>query len=378
MKKFSFFLNCAATALFAIALTACQDVKDNPSGNDNPAKQTIEIKNGDELATIINQLAATAGDEIIVELPAGIEVLSGTIDTPAGKKVTIVSDAKNPATIVMTNTVYCANAINVKNVYIDAKNLTSNVFAFTKKNADETLKNETGQYQVPGDAFVLDNVIIDNIPSGLLYDGGASYVLEKAVINNCILHFVPAKSGVGAIYLNSSCSGVADFNVTNTTAYSTGNYQLQYFIKFNNSFRADRIGYDKESASCKYNILNNTFYNLVSGNFANHTGLQRYVAFTVKNNIFSFSANLNQVIRNICGNSTNLNAKYFASVEADSNCYVWNGEFKTQNYNASNVNNVEIDPGFSMPGRGLFHPTNKSFPTTVGDLRWFEDAAKWQ
>ena len=48
MKKFSFFLNCAATALVAMALTACQDVKDNPSGNDNPAKQTIEIKNGDE------------------------------------------------------------------------------------------------------------------------------------------------------------------------------------------------------------------------------------------------------------------------------------------------------------------------------------------
>lgn len=374
MKKFSFFLNCAATALFAIAMTACSDVKDNPSGGDNPAKQTITIKNGDELATIIDQVNATAGNEIVVELPAGVKVTTGEIQTPAGKKVTIIGKENNPATIEVTNTIYLANAIVVKNVAIDASKLSgsNNVFAFSKNFADESLKNEKGQYQVPGDAFVLDNVLITGMPGGLVYDGGASYVLEKAVINNCILQFKPSKSGVGAIYLNSSCSGVADFNITNTTAYSIGNYQLQYFIKFNNSFRSDRIGYDVNSASCKYNIQNNTFYNLVSGNFANHTGLQRFVAFTVKNNLFSFNANLNQVIRNICGNSTNLSAKYFATLDADSNCYVWNGEFKTQNYNASNVNNVEVDPKFQadLVAKGYFFPTNGAFPKTVGDLRW--------
>ena len=30
MKKFNFFLSCAASAMFAIALTSCEAVKDNP------------------------------------------------------------------------------------------------------------------------------------------------------------------------------------------------------------------------------------------------------------------------------------------------------------------------------------------------------------
>ena len=74
MKKFSFFLNCAATALFAIALTACSDVKDNPSGGDNPANQAITIQSGDTLAPVYKQLAATTND-IVIEIPAGVDTL---------------------------------------------------------------------------------------------------------------------------------------------------------------------------------------------------------------------------------------------------------------------------------------------------------------
>ena len=62
MKKFSFFLNCAATALFAIALTAWQDVKDNPSSEENPAKQTITIQSGDTLTAIGRKYNVSVND----------------------------------------------------------------------------------------------------------------------------------------------------------------------------------------------------------------------------------------------------------------------------------------------------------------------------
>ena len=37
MKKFNFFLSCAASAMFAIALTSCEAVKDNPGTGFDPS-----------------------------------------------------------------------------------------------------------------------------------------------------------------------------------------------------------------------------------------------------------------------------------------------------------------------------------------------------
>ena len=66
MKKISFFLNCAASAMFAIALTACNATDDNPTGFD-PSLKDVTIQSGDTLAPIYEKLAATTND-IIIEI----------------------------------------------------------------------------------------------------------------------------------------------------------------------------------------------------------------------------------------------------------------------------------------------------------------------
>ena len=85
MKKFSFFLSCAASAMFAIALTSCEAVQDNPSTGFDPSLKDITIQSGDTLAPIYKQLAATTKD-IIIEIPAGVDtVYTGKIELTPGQ-----------------------------------------------------------------------------------------------------------------------------------------------------------------------------------------------------------------------------------------------------------------------------------------------------
>ena len=378
MKKFSFFLNCAATALFAIALTACQDVKDNPSGNDNPAKQTIEIKNGDELATIINQMAATAGDEIIVELPSGINVVTGKITTPNGKKVTIVGNGTQ--TIKATDPIIVSNAIAVKNVAINAAAVDWGLFQYnTTPDPDllNTVKpgNTNNFYNIQGEAFLLENVVIDSLNVRLVYDNKVKINPEQLIIDNCIIKMTTPKQ-VNAM-IDFQTGGVKTFKIQNSTIYGVGANSVKYVMYAGSNAQLAKFGYDTATDSMSVQLLNNTFYNPCSNYFGNYSGFQNYTKYLVLNNIFynmKNNGNTGQIAQRICANRFGTKS----SAVFNDNLYMNDGVLLDQGTNFDKGNKITIDPGFSMPSRGLFHPTNKSFPTTVGDLRWFEDAAKWQ
>lgn len=386
MKKFSFFLNCAATALFAIALTACQDVKDNPSGGDNPANQTIEIKNGDELAGIIDQLAVTAGDEIVVEIPAGIEVTTGEITTPYGKKVTIVSDEKNPATIKATAPIILSNKIALKNVNICAEGLdaSANVFEYNAE-PDETLKGAAGNgemYNILGEAIKLENVIIDGIPSGFLYDNGKAYVPEQVIIDNCILQFVPVAGNKNAFQFNTNNNGIKSLTIKNTTAYATGGKRLGYFVKYANNARIDRLGYDKTKDKIEFHYNNNTFYGLCSNYFHNYgNALKNYAIFDVTGNVFYYdntnATQTKQIVQRIVGQASKATD---TELNFDGNAFLYNGEpydcnqekDKNQSFNVD-TNSVSVDPQFKNASEGNFRPVNLVFlnlETIPGDPRW--------
>lgn len=368
MKKFSFFLNCAATVLFAVALTACQQVKDNPSGEDNPAKQTIEIKNGDELATIINQLAATAGDDIIVEIPAGIgTVYTGEIVVPAGKNLTIAG--KGDVTIIPTASIVFGKGLTVKGVCFECNDFKNHLFVATKTPAED-LKIESGEYFIK-DPVVFDDIVVKNLSKCFFYDQDSKLAFANFTMNNCIVNW----KSLSNVAFNFNKSIAINFNLTNNTFYclagGTGN-----FIGMHGNEPKKITGFETEIG--KFTIQNNTFYKIAyssSKMLINTNSLKGKPSmdWIIKNNIFwETSGGSKKIYKNITNSSA-----AGARVTAADNVYYYDGVY----WNELSLNSdagIQIDPGFSMPGRGLFHPTNKSFPTTVGDLRWFEDAAKWQ
>lgn len=382
MKKFSFFLSCAATALFAMGLTSCEQVQDNPSTPVTPTPQTITIQDGDSLSAIINQMAATAGDEIVIELPNAIKVFTGNITTPNGKKVTIVGNGTQ--TITASAPIILSNKIAIKEVYINAANLTAddNLFTYNAE-PDEALKGAAGagtMYNILGEAIKFEKVIIDSIPGGLIGDNGKAYVPEQVIIDDCILQFVPKTANKNAFQFNTNNNGIKSLTIKNTTAYATGGKRLGYFVKYANNARIDRFGYDNTKDKIEFHYNNNTFYGLCSNYFHNYGGsMKNFAIFDVTANIFYYDNTNNQqtrqIVQRIVGQASSAAG---TELNFDGNAFLYNGtpydSNQASNKQSFNVdtNSVSEDPKFKtdLIAKGWFFPTNGAFPKGVGDPRW--------
>lgn len=361
MKKFSFFLNCAATALFAIALTACQQVKDNPSGNDNPANQAITIQSGDTLAPVYKQLAATTND-IVIEIPAGVDtVYTGKIELTPGQKFTLVGDEKNPPVVVPTASMKFGNTFTIKNVIFDCSEFTNHLLMMTKGDAaDESLKVESGQYVIKS-PVVIENVVAKGLTKAFFYDNGAPYAFEEFSIVNCVVGY----KSQGNLVLNFAASMAINFSIAHSTFYSEDkNTTSANFIGLSGKRPWQITGYeDKEGLFiCAYNTFANIAYKKQFLNTNTLKGQNKY-KYAVASNIF-YNCSNKQIYKNMTNNKN--------QVFAENNVYLWDGEFFAEtNYNGDA--GVQIDPQFKAPEEGNFRPTNLAFlnlETIPGDPRW--------
>lgn len=360
MKKFSFFLSCAATALFAIALTGCQQVQDNPSGGD-PSQEKIVIQNGDTLAPIYKQLAAITND-IVIEIPAGVDtVYTGKIELTPGQTFTLIGDEKNPPVVVPTASMKFANAFTIKNVIFDCTNFPNHLLMMISS-PDEDLKVESGQYVIKSPVLI-QNVIAKGLTKAFFYDNGKAYAFDEFSIVDCIVGY----KAQGNLVLNFAASMAINFYIANSTFYSENKTtSTANFIGLSGKRPWQITGYENETGMfvCAFNTFANMAY---KKQFLNTNTLkgQRYL-YAVTNNIFFNTSN-----KKIYGNMTN-NKKQLV---AENNVYLWDGTFFAEtNYNGDE--GVQIDPQFRAPEEGIFRPTNTAFlnlATIPGDPRW----TKW-
>ncbi len=388
MKKISFFLNCAASAMFAIALTACNATDDNPTGFD-PSLKNVTIQSGDTLSLKISEIAEkTAGDEIFVEIPAGVDtVYTGEITTPYGKKVTIVSDETIPTVIKATAPIILSNKIALKNVVVNAVELSAsdNLFTYNAE-PDESFIGAAGSgsmYNILGEAVKFENVVFDSIPGGLLADNGKAYVPEEVIIDNCIIQFVPKAGNKNAFQFNTNNNGIKNLTIKNSSVYATGGKRLGYFVKYANNARIDRFGYDNTKDKIEFHYNNNTFYGLCSNYFHNYGGnLKNYAEFDITKNIFYYdnanNTQTKQIVQRIVGQAGKAAG---TELNFDGNAFLFNGEpydcnqaTNKQSYDVD-TNSIGLDPKFKDAAKGNFRPTNLiflNFENAPGDPRWVD------
>ena len=361
MKKFSFFLSCAATALFAMGLTSCEQVQDNPSTPVTPTPQTITIQKGDTLATIINKMAETAGDEIFVEIPASIDTLfTGNIVVPAGKNLTI---AGNGGIIVTTGSIEFGKGLVVKNVTFDCGKSNSHLFVATKTPAED-LKVTSGEYLIK-DPVLFEDILVKNLSKCFFYDQDTKFAFVNFTVNNCIVNW----KSLSNVALNFNKSIAINFNLTNNTFYciagGTGN-----FIGMHGNEPKKVTGFENEIG--KFTLQNNTFYKIAyssSKMLVNTNSLKGKPSmdWIIKNNIFwETSGGSKKIYKNITNSSA-----AGARVTAADNVYYYNGAY----WNELSLNSdagITIDPQFKadLIAKGWFYPTNGAFPKGVGDPRW--------
>ena len=372
MKKARFYLNTAAAALFAVAMSAgfqsC-NVVDNPAeGGDDPVVVDPRVKTAEELQAAIN-----AGDAVI-ELAANAKItLTEALQLP--NAVSIVGDEKSPATIVLADGgIKIASSFALSNVAIDGANNTGALISISEEPTSELFSGTQDYYKV--ESIALDNVTATGITGSLVWDSNKKYGVVSLTINNCLIQLSTVAGNVkNAAIVSFQAGGVKDFAITNSTIYNTSETGAQYFLRYNNNGRIDRMGYDKATETQSWTYENNTFYKTISndnGQWGNGPNGQNYFKYSVKNNIWVDCSN--QIVRRLGNGRIATLAEYKVF---ENNTYWRNGENNVAAESASGYDEsgtiLSTDPAFVDAANGDFTPTGaEQVSLKTGDPRWLK------
>lgn len=264
--------------------------------------------------------------------------------------------------------------IKGKNVRIDASNNDGEAFILLSKTPGVGLTNN---YYRMGE-ITLKGLTITGLKGSLLYDNGVQYCVPTMTIDDCVIGLATETVQNEAV-ISFKQGGVKDFTIKNSTVYGN-NAVAKYFIRYNNSARLDRYGYDKDTEFQTMTYTDNTFYGLLvaDGQWGNYNGIsgQVYSKFDVERNIWYNCGK--DIIRRMAGGRFNgSNPMTF-----DKNTY-FNGDVSTAESEAGYDKSGTIltsNPGFLKPANGDFTLSAYSdqFMQTTGDPRWYKDGGHYQ
>lgn len=223
------------------------------------------------------------------------------------------------------------------------------------------------------DNIKLDGVTVKGIKNSLVYDNNKQICVVDFTINNSVIEFATEAVQNEAL-ISFQGGGIKDVNITNSTFYGN-NAVAKYFVRYNNSARLDRYGFDKDTEFQTMNYQNNTFYGLLKsdGQWGNYNGIggQNYSKFDVKNNIWYNCGN--DIIRRMVGGRFGSNSPQ----EFANNTYFNDGADKSASeasYDKSGSILV-TDPAFADAANADFTigASTQQAKFQTGDSRWLTE-----
>lgn len=324
-----------------------------------------------------NTLPDDQEGDINYDLQAGGHyTLSGQLAFNWHKVCLRSSDKGNPATIeIGDNASFVAsNNFSLKYLNVDVKSSVENARPIIELYSYEA--DPDGILEKPNNYYIINAVNVvgckfTNVIGSLIYDNNKAYAISGLTIKNTLIQANSDGSKIkNQAFISFQGGGVKDFNMTNCTVYEVGEKINKYFLRYNNSLRADRITGSKTDFTT-FSWVNNTFYNLLDsdeGQWFNSNGPKDYSTYTVLNNIWVDCST--QIARRIKGNSqlgTSSQARFLH------NTYWVDGAAADQGDHDTSGTILTTDPGFADPANGNFKPSgSEQVQYQTGDPRWFE------
>ena len=344
--------------------------------------QENPIPAGEEADAIKAELYADMGiapEDITNQLlnydlePGGDYTLSQPLDFLDNKVALRSSKKTNNANLKILGDATCFNtyaSLSLKYLNIDCSETNKGLVELSKT-PDEAIKGATGvgdYYNIIG-TVMLSGCNINGVNGVLITDNGLKYCLRTFMINNCVVHLTSNSATTiqdrAFVYFNYGY--VNDLTVQNSTFWNTGETNAKYFVRYQNTGRPDRAGYEKGSVS----FISSTFYNVAkTGQWANYDGIVAFKGstFTMTDCIFADCAK--EIARRFIKNySTNPTYRF------GNNTYLYDmaaGAFddNAANYDKSGTIITSI-PDFSDPANGDFTLTSsEQAEKRTGDPRW--------
>gem|GEM_PF-1260366 len=276
------------------------------------------------------ELTLESGKDIATELAAAIEgkkVGNITINLAEGGSYTISASIVAPASVT----------INGNGATVDASALAANFIemAVVETPTEWTEANVT-----------IKGVTVKGLAKALFYSACKNY-FGDVTVDNCVVEL--AADATTFDYTKGSTA--VNFSVTNSTFYApTATTKSLY-----SSQGGQKATEYKEDATQTFTFTNNTMYNLASGkNFFTHRqSNQKWLAYTVQNNIFVNCGKSGQVIKGMNGGQNGANP-------------TWNISGNVFNFDGTDTSASE-DTGDTTEGEGV--------QNSVAGVVTFADAA---
>ena len=321
-----------------------------------------------------NPIPDTETEDLNFDLtPNGEYTLSQPLEFNYHKVVLRTSDKTHHATITLAADAnfVASNDFTLKYVNIDARAITKPVIeAYNYDTAPDGILEKPGNYYLIDFVRIMDCAIAGVVGS-LFYDNNKAYGVVNFLIKNSIIQLTTTTDKIkNQAWISFQGGGVKDFSMSNSTIFQMGDGNPQFFLRYNNSIRVDRLGWTK-SDHTTITYTNNTFYKVGSGNWSNYSGMADYSVYNVQNNIWYACGN-GQIARRILGNGrlgTNASATW------NNNTY-WNedGQVDQGTYDTGTV--LTTNPDFENPAEVNFTPRGaEQVEKKTGDPRWYATKA---
>ncbi len=357
----------------------------DPRWLDDDPTVMVAPESGD-FAAIVAQ-AVKEGKETLA-LPAGAAYKAGST-VYVDKKLNIIGDENDPATLELGMKGFVIkDALDMENMIIDAATNAEPFIALSAEPNEELLgANNGSDYYNIMDPVILRNLTITGVKGKLIYDNNKKYALDNLLIENCIVQLrTPKDKKETVIYMQGG--GIRMLEVNTSTFYQKGQGDNDYFVRYNNSARLDRMGYNKDMEAEDFVpegfiYESNTFYKVAyEGQWGNYSGFngQKYTAFTVNKNIW-VDCGKGEIARRMLGGRA---ASSYEVCDFDQNTYIYNGTAETE----GTMKNGEPVGTYDLSGTAITKvPTFKQVATgdftldandvqnkqQTGDPRWFAE-----
>ena len=226
------------------------------------------------------------------------------------------------------------------------------------------------------DELTLSGLKVNGLKNSIIYDNNVKYCVIDLTIDDCVMQ-LETEAVKNEALIAFQAGGVNNLTIKNSTFY--GNNGAKYFVRYNNSARIDRFGFDKADDTWSFTYENNTFYKTVKsdgqwGNYSGIVGKNAQGIVTVKNNIW-YNCDA-QTMRRMLG-SKNFSQFSKASL-MENNTFFVGGEAVDQG-NYGNGSDLTSDPGFERPAVGNFTLSaySQQFEKKTGDPRWYADGGHY-
>ena len=370
MKKTSFYLNVAASALFAVGMStgfqSCA-VADNSIGEeDNPE---VIVDNG--IKTTADFLAAVEKGGL-VELAADAQI-ELTEPLYINVATTIAAPVDNPATLILGEkaSFIIQEGFSLLNIKVDATALTEPLIAMNATPAEDHVKNQdvfedaaVKDYFYLAEGIGIENSMIKNLKNSLVSINGANWAVSSLTLNNNIIQLDNASNNFLAF--DKGGNGWAKYvAITGNTIYNISETSNAYFVRCGNASNASKIfGTNNGTATHEFVMSNNTIINTFGAKpFGNNTPNNKATSIIATNNVFVDVFRLNKFIQ---GNNTKVIENNFIAVE------------KTASVDgADGIAEIVESVGFKSPTQALDLTAadgglNLQSTVSAGDGRWIK------